>query len=556
MQCFLPLVSCIGGANQKLRRKVMPFLPTVDGRALVLSATAMRVHRFSRRKTVHCLALLAAVLPVATAAATTYVWDGNAPFGSGNSRWSRDSNWSFLNGEPPDNRVSGLTNSDIVFAGNFKLMPILDDNYYIRSLTFAPNAGAFSIVPQASQILRMGSGGIVNNSTNIQTLYNSLSLSNSQKWDAAMGNLSLRGLVNIGANTLTIDGPANVGITNTIQGSGALIKQGSGSLFLAGSAANTFSGGLTIEDGIVTVAKNNALGTGPLLMSGGVLNLGNFNLGVSSISLQGGVINSGSGGLSSSSAYQLQSGTVNSRLGGPGGLLKTTTGVVTLTTANTYTGGTQITGGKLAVNNVTGSGTGTGNVSVGSGGLLAGTGSLTGMVTNGPGGSISAGNEVGTLTIGSMVWSGGATNRWDLQDAAGVAGVGWDLLNINGTLTITATTGDQAIIDMVTFGLGGNPGTAVNFDLNQNYLWTIVQTTGGINFAPGESALTVFDLLTGNFANPTGGGKFGIDLSADGKQLNVIYTIPEPDKATLLGLGLLGLLYVRRLRQNLVSQRR
>lgn len=530
----------------------MPFLPTVEGRALELSSAALRVHWFPRRKTIRVLALLAAVLPITLpAAVTNYVWDGNAPFGGGNSRWTRNSNWAVTNGEPPANRLSGLTNSDITFTGNLKLMPIVDDTYFIRSLTFAASAGAFNIVPQSSQTLRIGAGGIVNNSTNTQSLLVGLSLSNSQTWNAAAGNLALRGVVALGANTLTIAGAGNVAISNTIQGAGALVKQGAGTLILAGTTANTFSGGLTVQSGTVTVAKNNALGTGPLVLNGGVLNLGNFNLGVSSVSLQGGVINSTSGGISSSSAYQLQAGTINSRLGGAGGLIKTTPGVVTLTTSNTYTGGTQITGGKLVVNNATGSGTGPGNVSVGSGGLLAGTGSLSGIVTNAPGGSLSAGNEIGVLNLGGTVWFGGATNRWDLSDAAGSAGTGWDLLNITGTLTLNATAADKAFIDVTTFMLGGGLGAAANFDPDQSYLWTIAQTTGGIIFAPDESELTVFDLLTGNFINPQGGGRFGVSLSTDGKKLNVTYTpIPEPGKAGLLGIGLCGLVYARRFKRN------
>lgn len=557
MQCSLPLVSCIGEANQKLRRKVMPFLPTVDGRALELSSAALRVHRFPRRKTARVLALLTATLPIAALAATTnYVWDGNAPGGGGNSRWSRNSNWT-NNVSPVANTASGLTNTAIIFSGRLKTMPLLDNNYFIRSLTFDASAGAFNIIPQTAQVLTIGVGGIVNNSTNTQSIFSSISLGNSQTWNAAAGDLAIRAAVTLGANTLTVAGPGDVGITNTIQGTGALIKQGSGDLFLAGSSANTFSGGLTVQAGTVTVAKNNALGTGPLVMTGGILNLGSFTFGVSSVSLLGGVINSTSGGLTSSSAYQLQSGTINSRLGGSGGLVKTTTGTVALTAANTYTGGTQITGGRLAVNNTTGSGTGTGNVSVGSGGLLAGTGSLTGNVTNAPGGSVSAGNEVGILNIGNMVWSGGATNRWDLQNATGLPGTGWDLLNITGTLKLNATSSDKAFIDIGTFALGGTPGAAANFDPSQSYIWTIVQTTGGISFAAGESALTVFDLLTGNFINPQSGGKFGIGLSADGKQLNLSYTpIPEPDKLSLLGIGLFGLVYIRRFRQNWISARR
>ena len=533
----------------------MPFLPTVEGRALELSSVALRVHRFSRRKSTRLLLLLAAAAPlVTTAPAATYIWDGN--FGFGNSRWSTGANWS-NNVAPTGNLISGLTTANVVFAGNNKLTSTISSTYFLRSITFDLSAGAFNIVPQNTETIRLGAGGIINNSTNKQSFYTSMVLSNAQAWVAVAGNLDFRNNIYLGANPLTLAGSAGISLSNSIQGTGALLKQGSGTLILAGTSANTFSGGMTIQAGTVTVAKSDALGTGPLVLSGGVLNVGNFTLGVSSISLQGGVINSGSGGLSSSSAYQLQSGTVNSRLGGTGGLQKTTGGVVTLTAANTYTGGTQITGGQLVVNNLTGSGTGTGNVSISSGGLLVGTGAVSGMVTNAPGGSISAGNEIGVLNLGSTVWFGGATNRWDLSDAAGSAGTGWDLLNINGTLTLNAAATDQALIDITSFTLGGTPGATANFDASQSYLWTIAQTTGGIFFAPGESELTVFDLLTGNFINPLNGGTFGVSLSPDGRQLNVSYTpIPEPSALGLLGLGLFGLIYIRRFKQNWGSPQR
>lgn len=462
----------------------MPCLPTVDHRALELSS-ALRVHRFSRRKSVHLLALLATVLPVTIhAAVTNYVWDGNAPFATGSSRWSRASNWDPTNTAPPANTIRGLTNTDITFAGTLKTSPQLDNDYYIRSLIFAPSAGAFSLVPRAAQTLTIGAGGIVNNSTNIESIFTSLVLSNSQTCNAAAGTLAIRGTLNLGANNLTITGPGVVNINNTIQGAGTLFKQGAGNLILA--TANTFSGGLNLQAGSVTISNATALGTGPLTLSGGTLNLGNYTVSPSAFSLLGGVI-TGSGGISSSAAYQIQAGTVNSRLAGTGSLLKTTSGIATLTASNTYTGGTRITGGTLYVNNTTGSGTGPGYVSVSNGGLLAGTGFITGPVTNALGGTISAGSEIGVLNLGNSVMLGGSTLRWDLSNATGTAGTGWDLLNINGTLTLNISASNPAFLDIVSFTLGGVQGLAANFNPNQNYLWTILQTTGGINFLPGEN---------------------------------------------------------------------
>ena len=532
----------------------MPVLPTVGGQILELSASALAGHRFFRHNTARLLILLAVVLPAVTgsAAVTNYTW---SPGLGGNSRWTRAANWASLN-RPPDNNVSGLTNTDLTFAGTSKLTPQMDLNYYIHALTFAPGAGAFTLTPRNNQMLFVGAGGITNRSVNTQTIQNAVTVSADQSWFANSGNLVFGGAVNLTGGDLTIAGGFTTTIQGSISGGGELIKDGAGNLILNGPAANTFTGGLTIDSGTVTVAKNNALGTGPLTLNGGLLNLGAYNLTASSVVLAGGTISSSSGGISGSSDFQLQSGTVSSRLGGSGGLVKTTSGTVTLTAANTYTGGTRIQGGRLTVNNATGSGTGTGPVSIGAGGLLTGTGTLTGFLTNAPGGSISAGNEVGVLNVGNTVWFGGATDRWDISDAAGTAGVGWDLLNINGTLTLSATSPNRAIIDITSFTLGGVQGLAANFDPTQNYLWTFVQTTGGIIFEPGFNADTVFDLVTGNFQNPTLGGQFGVELSGDGRSLNISYNaaivVPEPNVIALVGVGFCGFIYLRRFKRNWV----
>jgi autotransporter-associated beta strand protein len=482
----------------------------------------------------------------ASAAPTNHVWQ---PAAGGNNRWSRANNWA-ANLAPPQNNVGGLTNTDLTFSGTLKLAPVVDGTYYVHSLNFDSQAGAFVIVPQnGAANIRLGAGGISNNSTNNQTVAVSLVLSNAQTWSASGADLNILGAVNLGNHTLTLAGPQDLGLLNAITGAGGLLKTGSGNLTMGGIGANTFSGGFTIADGTVTVNKNNALGSGPLTLTGGILDLGNYNLGVSSILLQGGTVNSASGAVSSSADYQLESGTVNTVLSGSGGVVKTTSGTVTLTRPNAYSGDTRIFGGTLVVNNTTGSGTGSGNVWIGSGGLLSGTGSISGLVTNSPGGSFSAGNEVGALTLGSTVWFGGATNRWDLANATGTAGVGWDLLNINGTLTIDADASNPAVIDLFSFTSGGTPGLADNFDGTQAYWWVGVHTTGGINFNSGESVLTAFRLWSGNFLNQPPGSDFTLSLSQDGNSLYVNYVpVPEPAQGLLLGLGLSVLIIFNRSR--------
>ncbi len=111
--------------------------------------------------------------------------------------------------------------------------------------------------------------------------------------------------------------------------------------------------------------------------------------------------------------------------GGNGGaVVKVGAGTLTLTHANTYTGGTSIHGGTLFVENHDGSATGTAPVRAEEG-RLGGRGSISGAVVvgagNGPGAVISPGtdqNRVGTLTIRQRVtFKADATYDFQLNSA-------------------------------------------------------------------------------------------------------------------------------------------
>jgi len=62
-------------------------------------------------------------------------------------------------------------------------------------------------------------------------------------------------------------------------------------------------------------------------------------------------------------------------------IIKEGDGAWTLTRANTYTGTTEVNGGALVVNNLSGSGTGMGEVNVNAGATLSGSGRVEGPVT-------------------------------------------------------------------------------------------------------------------------------------------------------------------------------
>jgi autotransporter-associated beta strand protein len=106
-------------------------------------------------------------------------------------------------------------------------------------------------------------------------------------------------------------------------------------------------------------------------------------------------------------------------------------GVTSFNAANAYSGGTSITAGTLLVNNVSGSGTGSGPVSVGPSGKLGGTGTIAGEVANA--GRIAPGNSVGTLTLENDLTMGA-----DSILAIEVNGSTADRLVIGGDLDLSA----------------------------------------------------------------------------------------------------------------------
>jgi autotransporter-associated beta strand protein len=130
--------------------------------------------------------------------------------------------------------------------------------------------------------------------------------------------------------------------------------------------------------------------------------------------------------------------------GGAGGsLAKIGTGKLTLTSANTYTGGTIVKNGKLVVTNRTGSGTGSGTVQVNAG-TLGGTGEIAGDVFigigSGPGAILAPGKTAtttGTLTVqGTVRFNSDATYKVQLNSTAGRA----DRIVANG---VTIDSGAQ-----------------------------------------------------------------------------------------------------------------
>ena len=193
---------------------------------------------------------------------------------------------------------------------------------------------------------------------------------------------------------------------------GSLVKTGAGTLTLGG--ANTYSGGTTINGGVLAVSTDSNLGGGAVQFGGGTLQA------TATLSTNRAMTLAGDGTLQTDFGTTL---TANGVIDGGGRLTKTDLGTLILTGVNTYSGGTTVSAGILQgntlslqgsiVNNATvvfeqgGTGSYVGNMS-GSGGLTKrGAGALTLSGTNSQLGTTRI--EGGALSVGSDANLGGAS---------------------------------------------------------------------------------------------------------------------------------------------------
>ena len=176
----------------------------------------------------------------------------------------------------------------------------------------------------------------------------------------------------------------------------------------------------------------------------------------------------------------IQDGGINEGSGDVGGSLeKIGNGTLTLLGANTYTGGTVVSAGKLLANNSSGSGTGTGAVTVNnSGTVLGGTGTISGPVTVNAGAVLLGGEPAaasGSLRVANNVTlNSGAI----IQLVLGASGAHTSLTRTGGTWTFASNQGfaiinrgvEPGVYDNVITGLPGDPGGTAS--------WTV--TTPGL----------------------------------------------------------------------------
>jgi fibronectin-binding autotransporter adhesin len=391
-------------------------------------------------------------------------------------------------------------------------------NAFQNVLSISGAGGAINLGPGhtlyvSNSAAKTYSGSITGTGTLVKNNTGTLTLSGSSSYDGVtfvnLGVLSLgsaNGLgstvghteVAAGAELLVTGAGSTFTTTEPIKIAGAGGTDG-GAIAVIASASPTFSGPITLAGDATLTVSSSASAT--FNNPASITSLANQNL-----TLQGGA---------NASGIKAITGTINL---GNGSLTKLQGGEWVLSGANVYNGGTTVGAGTLRVANTTGSATGSGAVSVVSGAALAGPGIIAGAVSLG--GTISPGVSPGTLASGSQTWSNGASYTFEINDATGTAGAnpGWDLVSINGALTIAATPASKFNVNVSSLTLANVKGPAANFNNAQSYTWAIATASGGIT----GFDTNVFNLNVNSFSNAVGAGVFRLEQSGNSIVLRFI----------------------------------
>jgi fibronectin-binding autotransporter adhesin len=311
-----------------------------------------------------------------------------------------------------------------------------------------------------------------------------------------IGTLSGAGSVALNDNVLTIAGSGSTTYSGVVSGTGGLTKTGTGTLTLAG--ANTYSGATNVNEGTLGIRNGGALGgtqAGTSVAAGATLAVSGGITVAEAITLNGtGVANGGalrnlsgtnalSGAITLGSAARINSdageliltggitGTdTNLTVGGAGRIsinsviatgagsltvdATTDAGVVALTAANTFTGGTTVNSGILQLLN--------GAALADSGALIVNASGTVQVIDGETVGALSGSGRIILQTTGALVVGDGSDTTFsgvieEFEAAGTFTKQGTGTLWLTGANTYTGTTTISA--GTLRVGAGGTTGT-------------------------------------------------------------------------------------------------
>ncbi len=319
----------------------------------------------------------------------------------------------------------------------------------------------------------------VGNNTALGT--GSLAMADGTTLQVAVNNIALANSVSVaGVSTVDTNGN-NLSLSGNVTGIGGVTKIGAGVLTLSGSA-NSYSGATNVNAGTLKSSAAGAFSSnGAFVVStGATLDLNGYSQVIGSLAGAGSTsLGSGSltaGGNNTSTNY---CGSID----GSGSINKVGAGTFSLTGANTYSGGTNLDAGTIAVGN---------NAALGTGSLAMATGTTLQAVS-----SVSLANSVDVEGAANI-----DTNGNSLGLSGVISGVGAVTKTGAGTLTLTGpntyaggTTVSAGTLTGNTSSLQGNIINNAAADFNQTAAGTYAGTMSGTGALAKEGAGTL--TLTG-----------------------------------------------------------
>ena len=315
--------------------------------------------------------------------------------------------------------------------------------------------------------------------------------------------------VNLGGRDLTINGTGSTTFSGAIGGDGGLVKQGTGTLTLAGT--NTYGASTSIAGGTLSISSDSSLG-GPLSFlqfDGGTLQ--------TTASLSTGraiVLGNGGGAFSADLGTTL---TLNGTIGGGGGLTTSGPGTVAVAGTTGYTGATTINAGTFALRG---------------------------------GGTIDRSSVVNLAGAGAVFDISGSSGTQTIRDLTGISGTTIDLganglvVGTPGTSTFSGSIGGTGGLTMAgpgtltltgsnTYG-GGTTVTAGTLSVSSQT--NLGLTSGGLTLDGGTLQTTTNMNIGHSVTLGAGGGTF----SPNGV-LGVFGSVAGAGGLTMAGPGVLAL---------------
>ncbi len=382
-----------------------------------------------------------------------------------------------------DNNVTG--EGQIVKSGSDELIVTGDNNYSggttisggTLSAKDAASLGSGDVDIAENAKLELSQGTLDNNVTGggqiVKSGSDELIVTGANDYSGGTtitgGTLTADHADSLGSGDIDNSGVLQVGegeLKNTLFGSGSLVKTGTGELTLNGD--NDYSGGTTIDDGVLIAASVNALGSGDIDNSG---------------------------------VLQVGEGELKNTLFGSGSLVKTGTGELTLSGDNTYSGGTTISDGTLIADHADSLGTG---AVANSGVLQVGEGELENTLS-GSGSLVKTGT--GELTLGGdNSYSGDTTIADGTLIAASVNALGSGNIDNSGTLMLDANGAFE--LANITTHSGATTALAAGSTLDAGQLTQEDGSTLSIDLgaATDDAVITADSVTLGGTLNVTGIG--------------------------------------------------